>query len=598
MSNGLDLVLSIAKDAMAAQQYGIYVTGHNIANVNTEGYSKQTAVLTARDPAPLGTVLLGRGVNTTDVARSSDQIIENRVMQQQSNLFYFEEMEGYMLALEALFNENSENSVSNMLGEFWNRWHDVANNPSGTAERSALYEHSKMLYEQFNSLDVDLEQLRADLTNAVDAAIGRVNEITAEIGELNNEIAGLELDGSANDLKDQRNLLCSELAEYVDMKIFQQSDDTFTIVSAKGVILVEGRDSYDLELDGSSVKWEGSGGNKVDLTDNISNGKIGGLLDMRDEVVSKYKQDLTEMVSELVWAVNAQHSQGVGLALFQSGASLTGSYTTLTTLGDLDYGDAADGYVDYTGSFQLHIGDADGEVIDSVTIDLDSALGDVTAGSTLADLRDSINAQIAAAGYAGDVAASLSGAGDRLVLTAGADDTFGFSDDTSHILAALGINTFFTGSSAGGVGINTTVSSDKSYIAAGQVDTDVTPAAHATGDNSNALAVTEIQYDTRSISQWTYDRIEGNTEGTATGTIEDYYHTLVGSIGIKASSIERSKGFSEVVTHELETMRDSISSVSLDEEMTRLMQYQHAYSAAAKLLSVSDEMLQVLISVK
>jgi len=595
MASGIGLVLSIAKDALAAQQYGIYVTGHNIANINTEGYSKQRAVQEAKLPAPFGGVIFGRGVDTTQVIRNSDQIVENRVMQEKSDLYSFKSMENYMITLEAMFNENSESSLSNLIGDFWNRWHDIANNPSGTAERIVLYEYSKLLANELNELDIDLEEVRTDLTRVILAGVERVNEITTEIADLNKKISGMEINGSPNDLMDLRNVLCSELAQYIDIKIFEQSNRNFTIASAKGIVLVGGNDSYDLQLNGTAVEWVGSGGN-VDITNEISKGNLGGFLEMRDEVVSQHKQNLTELTSEFIWAVNEQHSEGVGLKLFQPSESATGTYTTLTTLEDLDYGAAADGYVDYTGTFSLWVGDANGENLNAVTIDLDSVLGDITAASSLADLRDSINAQIDATVYADDVTASVSASGDAIVLTAGADDTFGFSDDSSNILAALGINTFFTGSTAGGIDINSTIASDKNYIAAAQIDS--ATGSFATGDNTNALAIADLQYDSRSISEWSYNRDPaiGNTEGTVTATIEEYYHSLVGTLGIEASRIERSVSFSQTMVHELEIVRDSISSVSLDEEMTQLMQYQHAYAAAAKLLSTSDEMLQTLLT--
>ncbi|OEU46862.1 MAG: flagellar hook-associated protein FlgK [Desulfobacterales bacterium S7086C20] len=582
MSGGIGLLLSIAKDALAAQQYGIYVTGHNIANVNTPGYSKQSAVLEARDPAPFGGVVLGRGVNTTEITRNCDQIIENRVMQGKSDLYSFKGMENYMVALEGLFNENTDKSLSNILGDFWNRWHDIANNPSAVPERIALYEHSKLLSEQLNSFDVDLEQLRTDLTNALDAGVGRVNEITSEIASLNTEIIVMGVDASANDLKDQRNVLCSELAEYIDMKVFQQEHDSFTIVSAKGVVFVDGDTSYDLELDGTSVKWQGSGGNEVDITDHISKGKLGGFLEMRDEVVAKYKQDLTELASEFIWAVNEQHSKGAGLTTF---SSATGTYSSSspgsavsTSASGLDYYDKVS-----TGTFRVYVYDSTGALANAANVT-------VTAGATtLSNIATAISA------VDPDITATVNGSGQLAISTTNSH-TFAFSNDTSGALAALGINTFFTGSTAGGIDINSTIASDKDYIAAAQIDS--TTGSFATGDNTNAQAIADLQYSSMQISEWTYDRINGNTEGTTTATIDDYYHSLIGSLGIKASSIKRSSSFSENMVHELETMRDSISSVSLDEEMTQLMQYQHAYSAAAKLFSVADEMMQTLLAQK
>jgi flagellar hook-associated protein 1 FlgK len=594
--SGLGLVLTIAKDALTAQQYGVFVTGQNIANVNTPGYSKQSAVQEARRPAPYGGVYVGRGVETTAIERASDQLIENRVMQQKSDLYSYEEMENYMLAMEGLFNESSGISLSSMFADFWNLWHDLSNNPSGSSERIALYENGDMIAEQFNAVDDSLLQLSTDLTNAMRAGVGRINAITESIAALNNEIVGIETIASANDLKDQRNVLAGELSEYMDIKIFEQSDGSFTIISqAKGVVLVEGNASYEIELDGTAVEWKGSGGNDVDITDNISTGKLGGWLEMRDEVVTKYRQDISELASEFIWMVNQQHSQGVGLKLIQPGNSVTGTYTTTTTLEDLDYGSAADGYVDYTGTLNLWIGDANGENLNQVAIDLDFAGGDITAASSLADLRDSINAQIAAAGYAGDVTAALSASGDAVVFTAGADDTFGFSSDTSNLLAALGINTFFSGGSAGGIEVNTVIGSDTDYIAAAQIDS---TGSYGAGDNTNALAMVDKQYSSTDILRWTYDRINGNTAATENATIEDYYHAMVGALGIQSSSISRGRSFNEVMVQELTVLRETISSVSLDEEMTELVKYQQAFSAASKLFIAADEMFQELLDMK
>jgi len=585
MAGGIGLVLSIAKDAMAAQQYGIYVSGHNISNVNTEGYSKQSAVQEAKRPAPFGGVLLGRGVDTTQITRSSDQLIENRVFAETSDLHSYESMSNYMIALEAMFNENSDTSLSNLIGDFWNRWHDIANNPSGAAERIALYEHSKLLANGLNDLDTDLEQMRTDLTKAIEAGVGRINEITTEIGNLNNEIAGMEVDASANDLRDQRNVLCAELSEYIDTKIFEQSNGSFSIISARGIVLVDGKDGYGLQLDGTAVEWVGSGGNEVDITDEITKGKLGGFLEMRDEVVAEYKQNLTELTSDFIWAVNGQHSQGVGLDSF---SSVTGTYEVSDAGEELGTEDSGLEYYEKIsdGNVDLVVYDSSGAVSNTASLAIDADPG----GTTLTSLQTALD------GVA-NISASIT-ADNVLQIEGDANFTFAFSGDDSGVLAALGINTFFTGSTAGSIDVNSTFASSKDYIAAAQIDSST--GAFATGDNTNALAIADLQYVSRDITEHSYNRDPGigNTSGTVNGTIEEYYHSLVGALGIKASSVERSVSFSQTMLHELKTMRESISSVSLDEEMTQLMQYQHAYAAAAKLLSASDEMLQTLLAAK
>ena len=603
--SGLGLLLNIAKDALSAQRYGMDVTAHNISNVNTEGYSRQRTVYEAKQPAPYGGVLLGRGVDTTEVLRISDQFIESRLAQENSSMLSFKEMESYMQVLEGVFSEDSEMSLSALLADFWNMWQEVANNPSGTSERRVgLYENSARLSEQFNALYTDLTELGTDLTNAVSAGIEEINQITAEIARINDEIVGLEVDRIANDLRDKRGALVSELAGYLDVKAFEQSNGSLTVLTAKGCVLVDANSSYDLAMGGTGgkrVEWQGSGGNSVDMTDYLTNGKLGGWLDMRDEIIPKYKLDLDALAKELVWAVNQQHSQGVGLKLFQPNTILSGTYTTMTDLGDLPYGEdtATGGYVDYNGAFDLWIGDALGENLNRVTIDLTytnltsipQVPAPITDASTLADLADSINVQIAEAGLAG-LSASVSG--DAIAFTA-TTPTFGFSDDTSGILGALGINTFFTGSSAGNMGVNDVISSDKDYIASAQIDTS---GNYATGDNSNAMAICDLQYTSIDIVQWTCDRRNGNTQTTVNATVEDYYHALVGTMGIKSASISRERAFNEAMFSQLGEIRDSISAVSLDEEMTNLMKFQHAYTAAAKLISVADEMLNTLLGVK
>jgi len=106
-------------------------------------------------------------------------------MQQRSKQSFSEEMENYVQVLEGIFNENLDTSVSSMLSDFWNLWQDISNNPSGISERTALYEHSILLSEQFNTLDGDLARLETDLTKSLNAGIGEVNRIANEIAQLN-----------------------------------------------------------------------------------------------------------------------------------------------------------------------------------------------------------------------------------------------------------------------------------------------------------------------------------------------------------------------------------------------------------------------------
>jgi len=585
--SGLGQALNIAKTALMAQRYGMDVTAQNIANVNTPGYSRQRPIQSSKRPAIYGGLVFGRGVDTKEILRSSDQFIENQLMQQKSSLSSSKEMENYIKIIEGFFNENPETGLSAMFSKFWNLWQDIANNPSGSSERVALYEHSALISEEFNTLNTDLSQMVTDLTNAIEDGVDKINKITKEIAQLNNEIVGSKTSGVANDLLDQRNKLLSELSEYIDEKSFEQENGTFTIITAKGCVLVNGLDSYDLTLGGDNqdrVMWKGSGGEKTDITNRISKGKLSGWLDMRDEILAKYQKNLDAMTKEFIWAVNQQHTQGVGSKTL---SALTGTYAVSdngeelgTTDSGLDYSDKIS-----DGSFKLWVYDSSGSVVGEspteITIDSDPG------GTTLTSLKDVIN------GIA-NLNATITPE-RKLKIEADSGYTFAFSSDTSHVLAALGLNTFFTGSDSGNIGINSKVTTDKDLIAAAKIDEN---GQFSSGDNSNAQAISDVQYTSMDIPQWTCDRLNGDTEGSINTTIEDYYHSMVGSVGIASSGISRGREFHEAMVNKLGEIRDGISAVSLDEEMTNLIKFQHAYNAAAKLISVSDEMLKILLDMK
>lgn len=589
--SGIGMTLNIAKSALYAQRHGIDVTAHNIANVNTPGYSRQDPVYMAKRPSLHGGLVIGRGVDTKEVIRSCDQFVENQLMQKQSSLLSSKELEGYMKIMEGLFNEYTEAGMSSLLADFWNLWHDVANNPSGASERMALYEHAQLLSRRFSDLDAELTHVQEDLTSSIAVGIARVNEIASQIAELNGLIVEMDTGGSANDIMDQRNTLVSELSGYIDVKTFQQENGSLSIVSARGCVLVQGNGSYGIDMggpEGERVLWHGSGDATVDITDDIIGGKVGGWLDMRDEIIVKYKLDLDALSKELIWSVNRQHSQGVGLKLFDHGITLEGTYQAPGNhLNTLPFGDRIQ-FIDH--GFNLWIEDRtdlDNPAINSVSIDLSGLNGN----STFSDLADTINNQILASGLSG-VAVDVTGTAIR--FSALNDHAFGFSDDTSGILACLGINTFFQGSGAGSIEVNPALN-DRDFIAAGRIGSG---GEYTKGDNTNSIAIAELQYSPVEISQWSCDRTEGSKEGSVSATIENYYHALVGSIGITSRGISRGRSFYETMVNKLTEVRGSISAVSLDEEMANLIKFQNAYGAAAKLISISDEMMNTLLEVK
>ena len=342
--SGITSTLSIAKTAIAAQQYGLNVAGHNIANVNNPDYSKQDVQHISNKPSLYAGLLFGTGVNVSQVKQNVNQILENRLTDEKSTQARFEEAESYMKVLEGFFDENSKASLNSILSDYWNAWQDLSNNPMGVSERDQIYEKGHKLAERFNALGSDIDQISSDITTDINSTLTQINSLAAQIGDINREIQGLEANRTANDLRDQRNSLIDQLGKLINVDVITQGNGSVIINAGNGSTLVNGVDHYDLSMKTDRIMWQGSFGETFDITDDITGGKLGGWLDIRDGVIPKYRAQADELARQMVWAVNFQHSQGTGLE-YNSG-SLTGAYSVDDSgwLSSYDFGDK----IDYT----------------------------------------------------------------------------------------------------------------------------------------------------------------------------------------------------------------------------------------------------------
>ncbi|MCF8061396.1 MAG: flagellar hook-associated protein FlgK [Deltaproteobacteria bacterium] len=571
---GIGLVLSVAKDALLTHQYAMDVVSHNIANVSTDGFSRQTAVIESKTPGPYGGFIFGRGAELQDIKRQVDTFVETSLRGRTSDHTAMKEMETYLSVLEGVFDENSGRSINSQFDAFWGAWHDLSNNPSGSAERTVVFESGALLSQSFQDIRNDLDQFDQEINLSLDAGVQEINQMTSQIATLNQQIISLEITGRANDLRDQRDTLIRGLAEYIDINVFEDNEGHFTVTTGRGYTLVSKTDNYELSFESGEVRWEGSSGS-VNITDTIAGGKTGGWLGVRDEIIPKYKSEFDELAETVIWEVNKLHGNGVGL---EGMNSATGTYDGADTgasieASGLDFADKVQ-----NGQFTLWVYEPDGTVRASA----DVTIGDVTS-DTLEDVRTQLD------GLGGVTAAFTTD--NRLQLTIGGGATFAFSDDSSGVLAALGINTFFSGNDAQSIAMNEALNANKDLIAAGRVDGS---GSFYAGDNSNALDLAALRDTAVEMDRYAYDG--GSSSGS--DTLQGYYSYLVGSVGIKSASVRREMEYNEVVVNQLTQKRDNLSAVSLDEEMTNLIKYQHAYAAAAKLVSTADEMLQTLLATR
>lgn len=371
--SGITATLNIAKNALAAQQYAINITGNNIANVNNEDYSRQSVELVNAISTEYGGVLLGTGVSVSEVAQTVNQLMENRLTDEISNQASLETAVSYMQVIEGYFDESSESGLNTLLSDFWNAWQDLSNNPAGTSERAQMVEQGQIISEKFNELKTQLASLSDDINSHIVSAVGTVNSLTSQIAVLNNEILAAETTGSANELKDLRNGLIDELGELIDIDIITKGDGSIIINAANGYPVVNGADSSLLSLEGDRIMWVGSQ-SRFDITDSISGGKLDGWLSVRDAVLPEYSALLDEMATEMIWAINEVHSQGSGLEYFSD--TLTGTYSTDESglLSTLSYGDR----IDYDQDFVMWIQDASGYDTEYTKVTVDMGISEAT----------------------------------------------------------------------------------------------------------------------------------------------------------------------------------------------------------------------------
>jgi flagellar hook-associated protein 1 FlgK len=478
--SGISSVLNIGRDALRTYELAMQVTSHNIANALTPGYTRQQIVLEAQSPMNFGGLQLGMGVVAGSVSQAFDQYTTRSIQQNTSALAENDAKATALSYLETIFNEASGQGLNQALTDFWNAWQDLSGNPGGIAERSALLQKAEALAVQFRSMSADLNRVGQSMNTSLGASILDLNQTARQIAALNDKIVAAETGGTAaNDLRDQRNSLVEKMSSLIGISYYENEAGSLSITTTSGSMLVNGTQSWELSQVGEAIYWNGI---PTDLSPELSGGKIGGWLEVRDEIVPQYLANLDELAGSLIREVNAVHTGGYAL----SGAT------------GLDF-------------FEPLANPAPGD---------------------------------------------------------------------------------FSGAAAT-IGLSAAVSGNPANIAAGGV-------SGSPGDNENALRILDLQTDAAiQIRKWTYAAGGTNVSSTLqTMTLEDYYRSLVGDMGVLAGGVAQDRDFAQTLIDRLSEVRDSVSGVNLDEEMTELMKIQRAYEAAAKLISITDEMLQALMQVR
>ena len=315
-------LLSIGKSGLLAAQAGLATTGHNIANANVQGYSRQAVVQQAGQAQSFGNGFVGSGTEVVQVKRYYDNFLASQVRSAQSTS---SSLEAYAAQISQVDNMLADPTagLSPALQDFFSGVQDLAANPSLAASRQALVSSSESLAARFTSMSASLSEIGNGVNAQIGMDVDAINSYSKQIAKLNDVIGSLGANGNnqPNDLLDQRDLLVGELSKFVKTNVVAGSNNSLTVSIGSGQPLVVGKQSFDLVMTASpadqvkgAVSYASSGNVTVLPDSTFTGGEVGGLLDFRSDILERTQSALGRVAISLASAFNTQHKLGVDLS--------------------------------------------------------------------------------------------------------------------------------------------------------------------------------------------------------------------------------------------------------------------------------------------
>lgn len=487
---GLNASLYTGLSGLQAAQGALNVVGHNIANVDTANYSRQRASLSANPSQVFGALQYGTGVSLTSILGMRDTYLELQITRATSKQAGACTRYTATEAISSVFEEDGTSGLSTLFQGYFEAFQKLAAQPEDGSVRTNAVGQAQSLVAGLQSRYAALEEQRDQADQNASSLVEEINTLTTQIAELNERIASETTEGADSDGRDQRQALVNELANLVGIQVFEDSQDRLQITLDSGAaVLVSGNRSYtmtatpDASLENHCrIEVDMGGSGPIDVTSRIQDGELGANLDLRDNVLLDYEQELDELAAGVASQTNLLH---------RTGYALDGSTTGL----DFFQGTSANG-----------------------------TNGLPTTVSAANHYRGMVNA----------------------------------------------------------LHVNDSLEDDPSLIAA----SDTTGSA---GNNGVASAIAALQTTT--------DTVDTDGDGTGdSGPFSTVIASLVNRIGTDVQGFETSSTTQENLLSALQTQRDRVSAVDLDEEATALLTYQRAYQASAQFISVINQLTEQLIT--
>ncbi|MDD3596328.1 flagellar hook-associated protein FlgK [Sulfuricurvum sp.] len=614
--------LHIGYSGLNAAQIAIDTTSHNISNAETEGYSRQRVVTSAAAPVSIDPGQRGNGVQITEIASVFDSFVFSKYKVVSQNKAYSDTLKDNLTELSSYFPDIDNNGIKADLQSYYDSWQALANNPGNSALQVALAQQTQTLSQHINQTRTQITDLQSSLNDQIKVNIDEVNRIAEQIAGLNKSINQAEAGGisNANDLRDQRSQLELTLSKLVGATVTNGQIESNNVVDSN--IAIEGG-SYTIQIGGFNIVDGGSfhpigmesagnqngyndlyykrqDGTKIPFSNNITGGKVGALLELRgstigdngefeDGFLQETINNLDSFAKGLIESTNNIYAQSATSSMRSNSLSFSSSESLLSTGENFN-----------TGTFDIVLYDVDGNETArrTITIDSKTVMDNASATNLLPDgTPNSIMEQLKAIKDDNGDGSAINDIDDILSPSFSATQnimqidlssafasqgyTFAIEDNGTNFAGVTGISRFMDGDNAKNISLTSSIKNDPTTLRGFQSPVD--------GDNQTALDMVEQQFASFNFK---------NGTATTSDTIYGYYDRLVTTVGTKTNSVILSNDSITAQYTAIQKEQDSISGVSIDEEMANLIRYQTSYGAAAKIITTIDQMMTTLLGIK
>ena len=618
-------VFNVGISALNASQRQLSTTGHNIANVNTEGYSRQRVDQVQRVPQFFGNGFVGKGVEVNTIERLANDFLTTQVRNATTN----EAESDKFLTLSSLVDSLlGDGTLPLAVQNFLNATQDVADDPSSIPARSVLIDNGHTLAARFDDINANLSAISDNVNDEIANAVIEINSLASAVADLNEDIVkalGTSQGQPPNDLLDRRETLVRELSRITAVDTVEQGDGAINIFIGNGLSIVQGNTPIDLTtlpdpLDGTrlEVGYEVAGVISP-ISDLLPNGELGGVLRFRESVIDRARNEIGRMAATVAVSFNEQHRQGLDLngnlggdffsilsPQVNADPANSGSISVQLDVANIGNLSASDYRLTYDGANYTLL-DIQNETnqtlsgagpfnVDGFTITVTGApaAGDSYIIQPTKQLSRSIDVVVSdpntlALALPVRAEASLNNIGNAEI---NADQVLDVSDPQLLTTTQLIFNDPPSTFQINGAGplIPFTSGSDidlngwRVQISGSPEPGDVFTISQNTagaGDNANALRLNEVL---------NAEILEGGT-----ATAQDAYGQLVSFVGSATQQAQVSRDALATLRENAEGARNSLSAVNLEEEAANLIRFQQSYQAAAELISAGNQMFQSLL---